>query len=471
MKAFQLIPSIAEYADFAALASEMHLGARDLILTNEYIYNPTIADLDLGCHTCFQEKYGAVEPTDVMVDAILDDLRGKDYDRIVAVGGGTVIDIAKALCVAGRGDTVDDLYARMADLKKEHGLVIVPTTCGTGSEVTNISIINRTTKGVKVGLVSPSMFADEAALVPAMLASLPYPVFATSSIDAMVHAVESYLSPNACPISELFSEKALQLILRGWKDAVASGSRDGWKKHALDFLRASNFAGIAFGHAGCAAVHAMAYPLGGVHHIPHGQANQLMFADVMRKYQEKKPVGKLNQLEELLAKELDVEPVEAAKGFHRKLRRSKRRSVLAAVLAAAAVCLGGTAAADVERPVPYQDGLITAEMAYDQVIDVYYYGGSYSSIRGFSRTWEGRNTVFLEYTKTIKSGLIPVEIPAHASIGNGLLLDSEKGDVFHVDREIQAVYYLTGDYDALLQMEEGEFAQAAEDAVLLWESE
>ena len=152
MKAFQLIPSIAEYADFAALASEMHLGARDLILTNEYIYNPTIADLDLGCHTCFQEKYGAGEPTDVMVDAILDDLRGKDYDRIVAVGGGTVIDIAKVLTVARPEDRVDDLYDRMASLQKEHKLIIVPTTCGTGSEVTNISIINRTTRGVKVGL-------------------------------------------------------------------------------------------------------------------------------------------------------------------------------------------------------------------------------------------------------------------------------------------------------------------------------
>ena len=69
---------------------------------------------------------------------------------------------------------------------------------------------------------------------------------------------------------------------------------------------------------------------------------------------------------------LDVEPVEAAKGFHRKLRRKRRRSVLAAVLAAAVVCLGGTAAADVERPVPYRDGLVTAELAYDQVIDVYY---------------------------------------------------------------------------------------------------
>ena len=112
--------------------------------------------------------------------------------------------------------------------------------------------------------------------------------------------MESYLSPNACALSELFSAKALHLILSCWKDAVAAGGKDAWKKHALEFLRASNYAGIAFGHAGCAAVHAMAYPLGGVHHIPHGQANQLMFADVMRKYQEKKPIGKLNQLEELL---------------------------------------------------------------------------------------------------------------------------------------------------------------------------
>lgn len=318
MKAFQLIPAVAEYAQFADYAKEANLGANDLILTNEYIYEPAISKLDLGCQTLFQEKYGAGEPTDVMVDAILDELRGKDYDRIIAVGGGTIIDIAKVLAVATAEDKVDDLYDRMPDgLTKVHPLVIVPTTCGTGSEVTNISIINRTTKGVKQGIVSPAMFANEAALIPGMLASLPYGVFATSSIDAMIHAVESYLSPNACALSELFSERALSLILRGWKAAVAEGTKDAWKKNAPEFLRASNFAGIAFGHAGCAAVHALSYPLGGVHHIPHGQANQLMFADVMRKYQEKKPVGKLNQLEEILSAELGCEPVFALEELYK----------------------------------------------------------------------------------------------------------------------------------------------------------
>ncbi len=317
MKSFQLIPAITEYEEFSTYAKEANLCENDLILTNEYIYNPVIARLELGCQTLFQEKYGAGEPTDVMVDAILDELRDKSYDRIIAVGGGTIIDIAKVLAVAKPEDKVDDMYEKMTELTKVHPLVIIPTTCGTGSEVTNISIINRTTKGVKQGIVSTAMFADEAALIPDMLASLPYGVFATSSIDAMIHAVESYLSPNACAISELFSEKALDLILTGWRAAVDNGSRDAWKKFAARFLRASNYAGIAFGHAGCAAVHALSYPLGGVHHIPHGQANQLMFEDVMCKYQEKKPIGKLNQLEKILAKNLGCEPAFALRELYK----------------------------------------------------------------------------------------------------------------------------------------------------------
>ncbi len=307
MKPFRIVPSIMEYADFASYAREAELSEQDLILTNEYIYHPVIADLNLGCQTLFQEKFGGGEPTDEMVNAILGELKTKKYNRIVAVGGGTIIDIAKVLAVAEPEDQVDDLYGRMADgLEKIHPLTIVPTTCGTGSEVTNISIINRISKGVKQGIVSEAMFADEAALIPGMLMSLPYGVFATSSIDAMIHAVESYLSPGACALSEIFSVKALELILQGWQKAVEEGGKDAWKACGAEFLRASNYAGIAFGHAGCAAVHAMAYPLGSVHHIPHGQANQLMFADVMKKYEEKDPGGKLAALSAVLGKELRV---------------------------------------------------------------------------------------------------------------------------------------------------------------------
>lgn len=302
MKSFRMVPSVTEYKGFAGYAKAAGLGADDLVVTNRYIYEPGISRLGLGCQTVFQEEYGGGEPTDEMVDAILEELRDKSYGRIIAVGGGTVIDIAKVLAVAGRTDTVDTLYERMQELRKEHPLVIVPTTCGTGSEVTNISIINRTRKGVKMGLVSEAMYADEAVLVPGLLQSLPYSVFATSSIDAMIHAVESYLSPNACALSEVFSVQALTLILPCWKAAADGGGKDAWKQYAAEFLRASNYAGIAFGHAGCAAVHALSYPLGGAHHVPHGESNQVMFAPVMKKYAEKKPDGKLVELGVLVSK-------------------------------------------------------------------------------------------------------------------------------------------------------------------------
>ena len=309
MNTFAITVGIREFTEFGECAKALALNENDLILTNEYIYKPTIESLGLPCKTLFQERFGQGEPTDEMVDAICDSLKDTPFDRVIAVGGGTIIDIAKVIAVAGPDDTMDKLYERMPDLKKEHGLIIVPTTCGTGSEMTNISVISRVKKGVKQGLVSPAMYADEAALISGMLMTLPYPVFATSSIDAMIHAVESYLSPNACPMSEIFSERALTIILRCWRDTVAAGDGDAWKKYAADYLRASNYAGIAFGYAGCAAVHALSYPVGSVHHVPHGQSNQMMFADVMRKYQEKKPIGKLNDLEELIAGILDTEPV------------------------------------------------------------------------------------------------------------------------------------------------------------------
>lgn len=301
MKPFHLVPTIAEYPDFASFAAAEALGAQDLILTNEYIYAPVIESLNLGCQTLFQEKFGGGEPTDTMVDAILHELSGRSFRRIVAVGGGTIIDIAKVLCVAEPGAVTDDLYAKMPELQKHHELIIVPTTCGTGSEVTNISIINRTRLGVKQGLVSMQMYADQAALISQMLMSLPYGVFATSSIDAMIHAVESYLSPNGCAISELFAEKALHVILHAWQEAVKRGGGDSWKQSAAELLRASDFAGIAFGYAGCAAVHALSYPLGGTYHVAHGESNYALFTGVLNKYMEKKSDGEIAKLNAYLA--------------------------------------------------------------------------------------------------------------------------------------------------------------------------
>lgn len=304
MKGFSIKTEIEEYDTFKQFAEEAQLGADDLVLCGEHTYNDYIAPLNTGVQTLFREKYSKGEPTDGDVDAILDACRGRKYGRIIAIGGGTVIDIAKVVAVAGAEDKVDDLYDNVANLTKKHPLIIIPTTCGTGSEVTSISVINRVSKGVKMGLASEAMLPDKAVMITNMLDSLPYKIFATSSIDAMVHSVESFLSPNGCSISRIFSTEALKTIISCWKKAVDNGGGDAWKEYASDFLKASDWAGLGFGYAGCAAVHACAYPLGSVYHIPHGQSNQLMFAPVMKKYKELQPTGRINDLEALIAKTL-----------------------------------------------------------------------------------------------------------------------------------------------------------------------
>ena len=328
MKAFAIKTEIEEYDTFEKYTAPAELGPQDLVLCGKHTYDRYVAPLSLGVQTLFRDQYGKGEPTDGMVDAILDALREKEFDRIIAIGGGTVVDIAKVAAVAGKEDKVDDLYNHVDSLKKVHPLVIIPTTCGTGSEVTNISVLNRISKGVKMGLASNAMLADKAVMITNMLDSLLYKIFATSSIDAMVHSVESYLSPNGCSISRIFSAEALKVILRCWKKSVETGGGDAWKTYAADFLKASNWAGIGFGYAGCAAVHACAYPLGAVYHIPHGQSNQLMFKDVMEKYKQIQPEGRINELEDLIAECLDTTQSDALPALYELMDKVLKKEPL-----------------------------------------------------------------------------------------------------------------------------------------------
>ena len=221
-------PTLHQFATCREFVEDFKLSSQDLILTNQYIYQPYFGQMGLGCQILFQEQYGAGEPSDVMVDAILAAAAKTDCKRIVAIGGGTVIDIAKVLAVAG-SEGVDALYDKAPDLEKKRELVIVPTTCGTGSEVTNISIMARTRMGTKLGLVSPAMYADQAVLIPELLEGLPFGVFATSSIDALVHAVESSLSPKATPYTKLFGYKAIEMLIRGYQRIAMDGQESSMK--------------------------------------------------------------------------------------------------------------------------------------------------------------------------------------------------------------------------------------------------
>ena len=299
-------PELHRFSSCKEFVEEFRLGASDLILTNEYIYQPYFGAMNLECAVLYQEQYGMGEPTDVMAEAILRDAAATGCNRVVAIGGGTVIDIAKVLAVGG-GESIDELYGMAPELPKRREVVLIPTACGTGSEVTNISIMARTRIGTKLGLVSPAMYADYAVLIPQLLEGLPFKVFAASSIDALVHAVESALSPKATPYTKLFGYKAIEMIIRGYQTIAKKGPESRFSL-LNDFLLASNYAGLAFGTAGCAAVHANSYPLGGKYHVAHGESNYAMFTGVLKNYMELRRDGEIAVLNQYLADLLGCMP-------------------------------------------------------------------------------------------------------------------------------------------------------------------
>jgi 4-hydroxybutyrate dehydrogenase len=293
---FRIKPAIHSMDTAAELFREFNIGKEDLIITNEYVLMPHMNGLKPDCTILFQEKFGTGEPSDEMIDGILKEANKRDYKRIFAIGGGTVLDIGKLL-VFGEGYTCGELFEKGAVLPKKREFVAVPTTCGTGSEVTCISIAEIKEKHTKMGLAVEQLFPDHTVLIQGLLKTLPYGVFAASSIDALIHAMESLISPNANEFTRVFSEKAIRMILSGYRKITGEG-RDVLPDLIGGFLTASCFAGIAFANAGVGAVHATSYPLGANFHIPHGNANYLTFGAVMRAYQKKG--ADLSDLEEIL---------------------------------------------------------------------------------------------------------------------------------------------------------------------------
>lgn len=311
MKALQLKPTIYTFNTFAEFASEFQLGPRDLVVTNKWLYDPFVAPLSSGTNVILEEKYGKGEPSDLMVDAMRADAAAFQYDRIIALGGGTIMDICKLLALKAP-DRTCQLFTGEAAAQKERELVCIPTTCGTGSEVTNVSVMALPELGTKKGLAVDANFADAAVVIPEVMLSLPPYVFATSSIDALVHATESYLSPKASAFTQMYSVRAMDLILDGYLHmANRDMSVDARNERMADFALAATCAGIAFGNAGCGAVHALSYALGGVFHVPHGEPNYQLFTAVFKRYVQKQPEGGIAWLNAHLANKLgcDVEDV------------------------------------------------------------------------------------------------------------------------------------------------------------------
>ena len=305
MRQFYLPPQVHKFATFAEFAKEFNVGKDDLLFTNEFLYTPYMKDLGLECDVYFQEKYGPTEPTDVMYNSILADIPQDKYKRIIAVGGGSVVDMAK-MVACERPDNITDFYIGGKFPKKHTELVIIPTTAGTGSEVTNISMCYLTEQKTKKGCANDELFADHAVLVPEFLKTLPLKPFLYSAIDALIHAVESYVGRRATSYSKMYGYDAIKILMKCFAKMSKEGV-DARFELLDDFAVGSNYAGIAFLNGGCNLVHAMSFPLGGLFKVAHGESNYELFTTVMKYYNEQNPNGSIQEINKVLADILECE--------------------------------------------------------------------------------------------------------------------------------------------------------------------
>jgi alcohol dehydrogenase class IV len=196
-------------------------------------------------------------------------------EAFVAVGGGSVIDTAKmadVLLTLG-GDLVDDYSGSGTIDGPLRPLVAVPTTAGTGSEVTSVAVIYDADSRTKLAFSAPALMPDLAVLDPELTLSLPPGLTASTAMDALTHAVEAWVSPQASPVTDALAAKAVDLILRSVERAVKGGD-DLEARGGL--LVASSLAGMAFSHAMVGCVHGMAHAAGGLYGVPHGVANAIL---------------------------------------------------------------------------------------------------------------------------------------------------------------------------------------------------
>ena len=218
-------------------------------------------------------------PESVVMDAV-SSAQAFGCDGVIGFGGGSSMDVAKLLAVLIKGEQqLADIYGVDQISGGRLPLIQVPTTAGTGSEATMVSIIT-TGETTKAGVVSRTLLADKVILDAKLTLGLPPAVTAATGIDAMVHAIEAYTSKRLKnPLSDMLAREALRLMANNISTAVKQG--DNLQAREAMLLGAM-LAGQAFANAPVAAVHALAYPLGGNYHIPHGLSNSLVLPHVLR---------------------------------------------------------------------------------------------------------------------------------------------------------------------------------------------
>jgi len=254
-----------------------------------------------------------------VVDQSLVAARKAKPDVIIGMGGGSSLDIAKATSVLMTNEGPIDKYFGM-ELVPKPGLplLLIPTTAGTGSEMTSICVLSDTKNDVKKGIVSEHMFAKVVLLDPELTIGLPPALTATTGMDALVHAIESYTGVRATPFTDLLNRESITLVAANLRKAFANGSN---KTARENMLYASCLSGMAFSNTQNGLIHAIALAIGGKFHLPHGLltaficpwvmefnllANPAKFIEIARLFGES-----INGLPEIQAARLSVKAVKS----------------------------------------------------------------------------------------------------------------------------------------------------------------
>ncbi|HOO63302.1 MAG TPA: iron-containing alcohol dehydrogenase [Synergistaceae bacterium] len=219
------------------------------------------------------------EPSVETTDAVAELAREHECQLVVGLGGGSCLDVAKAVSMLITNQGSAAAYQGLGLVKKP-GVpkILIPTTAGTGSEVTFTSVLIRKSDGVKGGINDDALYAEYCLLDPELTLSLPPFQTAATGMDALTHALEAYTSKQATPFSDMFAEEALRRIGRNLRVVTFNGKN---LQARSEMLLASYYAGIALANAGVGACHALAYPLGGMFGVGHGVANALLIPYVV----------------------------------------------------------------------------------------------------------------------------------------------------------------------------------------------
>jgi alcohol dehydrogenase class IV len=244
------------------------------------LLKPALVSLaDAGVAVTIYSEVQADPPAAIVLAAVAA-AQAVGADGVIGLGGGSSMDVAKLVALRAAGnETLDQVYGVGAARGPRLPLILVPTTAGTGSEVTAISIVT-TGEGQKKGVVTPVIIPDWAVLDADLTLGLPPFVTAATGVDAMVHAIEAFTSKRLKnPLSDMLAREALALLGKNIQEACRNGAN---RDARQNMLLGAMLAGMAFANAPVAAVHALAYPIGARFHVPHGVSNSLVLPEVLR---------------------------------------------------------------------------------------------------------------------------------------------------------------------------------------------